>query len=78
MHDEGRQGIEGRQGGPGRQGRQAVLKRRVAGTGLAFVGGASAVQSLQGGGPQTEGEWAVFGAEVLFTLLSMIFGWRRG
>lgn len=76
MQDEGRQGIEGRQGRQGRRS-QGMLTRRVAGTGLAFVGGASAAQSLQNGGPQTEGEWAVFGAEVLFTLLSMIFGWKR-
>ena len=52
-------------------------KRRAVGTGVALAFVAHPVDTLANGGPSSDGEWAVFGAELLLSLLSMIFGWKR-
>ena len=47
------------------------------GTGAALGFIAHPMSTISNGGPQTKGEWAVFGAQTLFALLSMIFGWKQ-
>lgn len=51
--------------------------RKVVGTGAALGFIAHPMSTISNGGPQTKGEWAVFGAQTLFALLSMIFGWKQ-
>jgi hypothetical protein len=51
--------------------------RRVVGTGAALAFIAHPAETMSRGGPSSDGEWAVFAAELLLSLLSAIFGWRR-